>query len=110
MSLSATRESLNPIGCCTIPLPAHQKIPSAPTTPQFHSAFKVLVPVHLVLDDHNLRGFGVTPIRSRGVLRDQKDVYPNSSHGLGCSACRPHTWKETALTEVWGANVVMLVY
>ena len=65
---------------------------------------------HLVLDDHNLRGFVVTPIRSRQVLRDQKDDYPNSSHGLRCSACRPHTWKETALTEVWGANVVMLIY
>jgi hypothetical protein len=43
-----------------------QIFPSASTTPQFHSPLKVL---QLVLDDHTLRGFGITPIRS--------------SHGMG---------------------------
>jgi hypothetical protein len=78
-----------------------QLFPLAPTTPQFHSLLKVSMPVQLMLDDHNLRGFGITPIWSShglgGHLGSKKTTISNvNSRGYAvcCSLCRRPSYME----------------
>lgn len=64
MSLSATIESLYPIGWSYYSTPSVPKY--SPRRLQLHNFIhlKVLMAVQLVLDDHIFRGFGITPIWS----------------------------------------------
>jgi hypothetical protein len=69
MSLSATMESLYPIRWLYYSTPSVPKY--SPRRLQLHNFIRLsrfLDPVQLMPDDHNLRDFGITPIRSsRGM-------------------------------------------
>jgi len=99
MSLSATTESLYPIGWLYYSTPSVSSY--SPRRLQLHNFihFKVRMPVQLMLgDDHRLRGLVYPPfglVKAWADIRDQKDFYhKHEITRLCCSVCRRPSYME----------------